>query len=403
MLAVADAVAMVAGAFRPLAPEQISLTEALGRVLAEDVVARVSQPPVAVSAMDGYAVASGREAAMPATFRVVGEAMAGRGFLGKVGPGEAVRIATGAPIPAGADTIVIQEDTDRRGDSVTVRRPLSPGRWIRKAGLDFVSGDVLLHAGRTLTARDVGLLAAMNVPWLRVRRKPRIAVLATGDELVMPGESPGPDQIVAANSLAVVACVCAFGGIAVDLGIAVDDPCVLAAAMAGCRGADLLVTIGGASVGDRDLIARTLGIEGLAVGFHKVAMRPGKPLIFGRLDDVPVLGLPGNPVSAGVTALLFLAPAMDAMLGRTVETGSATAVLGRDLDANDDRQDYLRAALSRTMDGDVVATPFSRQDSALLSGFAAADCLVVRPPAAAAARAGDRVPILTFPPGLAGF
>lgn len=411
MLSVDDAVAMVAGAFRPLPPEQIGLGTALGRVLAKDVAARVSQPPVAVSAMDGYAVATGdatggatgSHGARPATFRVVGEAMAGKGFAGTLGSGEAVRIATGAPIPAGADAIVIQEEAQRDGDRITALTAVQPGRWIRAAGLDFAAGQVLLSAGRTLTARDIGLLAAMNVPWLRVRRKPRVAVLATGDELVMPGESLARDQIVAANSLAIAACVAVFGGDAIDLGIAADTPEALAERMAASRGSELLVTIGGASVGDRDLIARMLGAEGLALGFHKVAMRPGKPLIFGTLDDLPVLGLPGNPVSAGVTALLFLKPAVDAMLGRTEAEPATMARLGRDLDANDNRQDYLRASLSRAPDGGLVATPFERQDSAVLSGFAAADCLVVRAPGAAAAGAGDHVPVLLFPPALAGF
>ena len=254
---------------------------------------------------------------------------------------------------------------------------------------------MLLQAGRTLTARDVGMAAAMNVPWLMVRRRPRIAILATGNEVVMPGDPLGADQIVSSNSLALAAYVRAFGGEPVNLGIARDDAGSLQAMVAGARGADLLVTIGGASVGDHDLVREALGEEGLDLDFYRVAMRPGKPLIFGRLGAVPVLGLPGNPVSTGVTSAIFLKAAMEVMLGVQTRPGpAATALLGRDLGGNDRRQDYLRSTLTRDGDGNLVATPFDVQDSAMMSLFAEADCLVVRSPGAPPVKAGERVEII---------
>jgi len=397
MLAVAEAVAKVVSGFSRLPAEQVGIADAAGRVLAEDVAARTTQPPADVSAMDGYAVRAADVTAVPTALRRIGESAAGAGFAGTVGAGEAARIFTGAPVPAGADAIVIQEDTETDGDTVVVREVPTPGRWIRRAGLDFAAGDVLLRAGQVLSPRHIGLAAAMNVPWLMVRRRPRVAIVATGNEVVMPGDPLGPDQIVSSNSLAVAATVTALGGTAENLGIARDDAESLRALVEGARGADLLVTIGGASVGDYDLVGQVLGDKGLDLGFYKVAMRPGKPLIFGRLGETAVLGLPGNPVSVGVTSLVFLKPAMQVMLGTDAEDGApATAVLGRDLAANDQRQDYLRARLSRDGGGDMVATPFEAQDSSMLALFAAADCLVVRPPHAPPAKAGERVEVLTL-------
>ena len=394
MLAVADAEAMVAAAFEPLAAEQVAVSSALGRVLAEDVRARIAHPPVDVSAMDGYAVRAGDVGASPCTLRLIGEAAAGHPFTGRLGAGEVVRIMTGAAIPAGADAIVIQEDTERDGDVVRVRETPVPGRWIRRAGLDFRAGDVLLAAGQRLSARDVALAAAMNMPWLMVRRRPRVAIVATGDELVMPGEALDDGCIVSSNTLALAAFVVALGGEAIDLGIARDDAQALRTIVAGARGADLLVTSGGASVGDHDLVRSVLGEEELTLRFFRVAMRPGKPLIFGRLGSVPMLGLPGNPVSVGVTARIFVKIAMDRMLGLAADDGATSARLGRDLPANDERQEYLRASLARDGDGGLVATPFDRQDSAMLGLLAAADCLIVRPPHAPAIGRGTSVPIL---------
>ncbi|MGF1639684.1 MAG: gephyrin-like molybdotransferase Glp [Rhodospirillales bacterium] len=400
MISVAEALAVVTGGLVPVAVEQVGLEAADGRVLAEDVAARLTQPPCAVSAMDGYAVRGEDARRVPATLRLIGESAAGAPFAGRLTTGTAVRISTGAPLPEGADAIVIQEDTAVDGAAVTVRTPAESGRWIRPAGLDFSAGQVLLRAGQTLTPRDVGLAAAMNVPWLRVRRRPRIAVVATGDEIVWPGEPRGPAQIVGSNSFILAAAIERLGGRTLNLGVARDDEDSLRTLIAGCRGADLLVTTGGASAGDHDLVRKVLTASGLDLGFYRVAMRPGKPLMFGRLGEVPVLGLPGNPVSVGVTVEVFLRPMVAALLGLPPGAGPApAAVLGRDLAANDLRQDYLRARLSREPGGALVATPFAQQDSAQLVLLCAADCLVVRPPLAPPALAGDPVEIVPLTGG----
>ena len=395
LLPVAEALARVTAAFEPLPAEQVSIADALGRVLAEDVIARLTQPSAAVSAMDGYAVRAADVADPPVTLEVIGAAPAGGAHDSPVGHGQAVRIFTGGPVPAGADAIVIQEDTDAGDGQVTVKVAVPEGHYIRPAGLDFHAGDVGLPAGRRLAARDIGLAAAMNVPWLDVRRRPRVALLATGDELVRPGELLGPNQIVSSNTLSLAALVHQAGGIAVDLGIARDNVESLERMAAGARGADLLVTTGGASVGEHDLVQQVLGKVGLELDFWRIAMRPGKPLMFGRIGETPLLGVPGNPVSALVCGLVFLRPAIAAMLGlRDGESIAETALLGCDLGANDERQDYLRARLERGPDGDLVATPFGKQDSSMLSTLSASGCLVVRPPHASPAMAGERVEIL---------
>ena len=405
MISVAEALAHVTSGVRLLSAEQVGVADALGRVLAEDVASRVAYPPATASAMDGYAVRAADVAEAPATLRRIGESAPGARFPGAVGPGETVRIFTGAPVPEGADAIVIQENTESEGDTVTMLESAPAGRFVRPAGLDFDKDEVLLRAGMVLTARDVGLAAAMNVPWLKVRRRPRVAHMATGNEVVMPGEPLGPDQIVSSNSLALGAYVKVLGGEPIDLGIARDDEDSLRGILAGARGADLLVTLGGASVGEYDLVRKVLGDEGLDLTFFRVAMRPGKPLVFGRLGDVPVLGLPGNPVSVGVTSVLFLKPAIEVMLGirGAGDAGAgppATALLGRDLGENDHRQDYLRATLAADGDGALVATPFGKQDSAMMAGFAKADCLVVRLPHAPPAKAGKRVEIIRLREGM---
>ncbi|HEY6336547.1 MAG TPA: gephyrin-like molybdotransferase Glp [Alphaproteobacteria bacterium] len=395
MLSVEEALARVLTTFAPLAAEQVSVADALGRVLAEDVIARVTQPPVAVSAMDGYAVRGADVQKTPATLQVVGAAPAGGAYGATLKPGEAVRILTGGPVPTGADTIVIQENVEAKGKTINVLEGAAVGRYIRPAGLDFKSGDVGIEAGRRLGARDVGLAAAMNVPWISVHRRPRIAVLATGNEIVMPGDPLGPNQIVSSNALALMSAIAAWGGEAVNLGIAQDTRESLQALAAGAKGADLLVTTGGASVGEHDLVQSAFSELGLAVDFWKIAMRPGKPLIFGRLGDTPLLGFPGNPVSSMVCAIIFLRPAMDRMLGLEDDAEPpASAKLGRDLAPNDSRQDYLRSRIARAPDGELVATPFEVQDSSMLSRLAQADCLVIRPPRAPAAKAGERVPVI---------
>jgi molybdopterin molybdotransferase len=384
-----------------LPAEQVAVSDGLGRVLAEDMIARRTQPPFAVSAMDGYAVRAADVATVPARLRVVGAAPAGGAYAGTLGAGEAVRIFTGAPVPAGADCIVIQEDTTRDGDAVVVNEGAPPGRYIRPEGLDFRAGDRRLAAGRVLTARDIGLAAAMNRPWLLVHRRPRIAILATGDEVVMPGDPIGPNQIVSSNGLALGALVTACGGIPVQLGIALDDPASLRRLADGASGADMLVTTGGASVGEHDLVQSALVAHGLKVDFWKIAMRPGKPLMVGRLRETPMLGLPGNPVSSLVCGLLFLKPALETMLGAAHGAPAThSARLAIPLAANDRRQDYLRAKSRRGADGEIEVEPFTRQDSSMLSLLAEADCLVVRPPLAPAAATGTRVPIVPFAAGL---
>ena len=401
MIPVADAVARITAAFSPLPAETVPLAAAHGRVLAADIVARLTQPPFAVSAMDGYAARAADVAQVPATLRQIGSVPAGARFAGTVGPGEAVRIFTGAPVPDGADTIVIQENTKADGSAVTVHASAPAGRYIRPAGLDFRAGEVGVAAGRRLDARAIGLAAAMNRPWLSVRRKPRIALLATGDEIVMPGEPLGENQIVSSNTHALRAVVEGCGADAIDLGIARDDTESLVRLAAGARGADLLVTTGGASVGEHDLIRDALKDEGLALDFWKIAMRPGKPLMFGSVGGTRLLGLPGNPVSSLVCAVIFLRPAIARMLGADEGTAPATAraSLGADVAANDERQDYLRAALARDENGTLIATPFPKQDSSMLSLLVQAQCLVVRPPHAPPAAQGTAVEIIPLEGG----
>ena len=377
-------------------PEQVSISDGLGRVLANDISARRTQPPHPVSAMDGYAVRSTDVKDLPVTLKVIGHVPAGQAFEGSVSAGEAVRIFTGAALPDGADTIVIQENTERNDDLVSVKDGEAPeGRFVRPAGLDFSEGDLLLPAGRNLTARDIGLAAGMNVPWLSVRRKPRIAILATGDEIVMPGDPIGANQIVSSNGPALAGFIKALGGIPVDLGIAPDSEDTLKIMAEGAKGADMLITCGGASVGDHDLVQKVLGKIGLKIDFWRIAMRPGKPLMFGHIGETRMLGLPGNPVSSLVCATIFLRPALNAMLGSTSDDSiTETANLTVSLPENDERQDYLRASLQRNADGALTATPFNKQDSSVFSGLARADALIIREPFAPAVDSGHPVQIM---------
>ena len=400
MLSVEEAQARIIAAAETMPPEQVALAAAPGRVLAEDVAARRTQPPMAVSAMDGYAVRAEDVANVPASLTVVGYAPAGSAYAGTVKTNQAVRIFTGAPVPDGADAIVIQEDTEATDDTVLVKESAPVGHYIRPAGLDFAEGDVLLRAGRLLTARDVGLAAAMNRPWLMLRRRPRVAILATGDEVVMPGDPIGPNQIVSSNALALAASVTAFGGEPLQLGIAPDDPETLGRMIEGAAGADMLLTTGGASVGDHDLVQDVLGKHGLELDFWRIAMRPGKPLMFGRLGKTLLIGLPGNPVSTLVCAMIFVAPALRRMLAVDDELDEQrSARLAEPLPENDRRQDYLRATATRDADGSLVVAAFRRQDSSMMAPLAHADCLIVRPPFAPAAEAGDTVEIISMPHG----
>jgi molybdopterin molybdotransferase len=400
MISVEEAFGRIIGAFERLPAEQVALADALGRVLARDVISRRTQPPADVSAMDGYAVRAADVAKVPVTLKQIGSAPAGASFQGTVGKGETVRIFTGGAMPAGADAVVIQEDTEAKGEAITIKESAPKGHYVREAGLDFREGMVGVAAGTRLGPREIGLAAAMNVPWMSVVRKPRVAILATGDEVVMPGDPAGPDQIMSSNGLALAGFVREHGGEPVDLGIARDDEAALREAAAGARGADLLVTCGGASVGEHDLIQSALEPVGLDVDFWKIAMRPGKPLIFGHLGETKLIGLPGNPVSSLVCALLFVGPAIDAMLGLDPNAERAISVtLGADLGENDRRQDYLRATLARGDTGGLVATPFKRQDSSMLSRFVMADCLIVRAPHAPPIKAGATVEAILLPSG----
>jgi molybdopterin molybdotransferase len=394
LLPVAEALARILDGATPAAAEDVPLALAAKRVLAEDLAARLTQPPFDASAMDGYAVRGEDVRALPATLTLIGVAAAGRRYTGSVGRGECVRIFTGAPVPRGADAIVIQENTRRTDTSVAVVEGSPDPAHIRGRGKDFAEGDVLLHKGRLLEARTLTLAAAMGHARLPVRARPRVAILATGDELVEPGTVPGPDQIVSSNPYGLHALVAAAGGAPALLGIARDSESDIERMLGEARDADVIVTIGGASVGDRDLVAPALEARGMALDFWKIAMRPGKPLLFGRIGTQRVLGLPGNPVSSLVCARVFLVPLVRALLGLVPEpTGGKTAVMSHALEANGPRAHYMRATLdaSRTPP---TATTIADQDSSLMVPLAAADALVVRAPGAGALPPGSEVPIL---------
>jgi molybdopterin molybdotransferase len=374
--------------------EIVALANAWNRVTAEPVIARLTQPPSDVSAMDGYALRAA-DGGLGASLTVIGAAPAGHPFDGQVGPGQIVRLFTGSVVPVGADAILLQEDATRDGDTVRVNEPVVAGRHIRRAGQDFAVGDIVIPAGRRMTARDVGLAAAANHPWLAVHRRPRVAILATGDEIAMPGEPIPAGGIVSSNSHALAALVRAGGGEPVVLPVAKDTQEAIAAVADAMHGIDLLVTTGGASVGDHDLVMSGLQSRGLVVDFWQIAMRPGKPLLFGRLGIVPVLGLPGNPVSALVCSTLFLLPALARMSGLPAAPPPVTrAILGAPLKANDHRADHLRATIATGEGGAPVATPFPLQDSAMLRRLALADALILRAPHAPALPAGAEVSVI---------
>jgi molybdopterin molybdotransferase len=397
---VADALAAVLSGAEALPEEMVVLDSAYKRILAHDLAALRTQPPDAMSAMDGYAVRAADAARAGARLKVIGEIAAGRPFDRTVGPGEAARIFTGGVLPDGADAVIIQEDTVVESGGITVTEAAVTGRHIRRAGVDFRQGDVLLKAGSELSDRDLSLAASMNYPLLPVRRRPKVALLATGDELVMPGETPGPGQIVYSNGYALRALARAEGADVIDLGIAADT---LDATTSGIRrardvGADILITTGGASVGDHDLVKQALDAEGVAMAFWRIAMRPGKPLMHGRLGAMRVIGLPGNPVSSYVCAFLFLVPLIRKLCGRlTIHHATESALLGRDIAANDQREDYLRARLTTRNDGALIVTPVDHQDSSLLGNLAAAQALLIRPPFAPAGKAGSPCNILRLP------
>jgi len=398
MLSVDEARERILSPLRPLPPEMVSLSEAWGRVAAAPLAARLANPPADVSAMDGYAVRAA-DTIPGDRLRLVGEAPAGHPFEGAMAAGETVRIFTGSVMPRGADCVLIQENATREDDAVLVGQPVAAGKHIRREGQDFAVGDEIVQAGRRLGARDVGVAAAGNHAWVAVHRRPRIALLATGDELALPGEPVPSGGITNSNTPMLAALIRASGAEPVMLPLVRDDLEAIAAAADGLRGVDMLVTLGGASVGDYDLVQAGLAKRGLEIDFWKIAMRPGKPLMHGRIgrgpEAVPMLGLPGNPVSALVCGLLFLLPAIARLSGEQLaEPERERAVLGAPLGENDHRADHLRASLARDAHGGFVVTPFPRQDSGMLRRLAASEALILRPPHAPAAQAGEPVDII---------
>ncbi len=396
LISVEDAVALVLKDTAALPAETTPLHEAAWRVLAHDISALRTQPPFNAAAMDGYAVCDA-DAHQGAELAVIGESAAGRAFDGVVLPGQTVRIFTGAPVPQGAGTVIMQEDVSIVSpDKIRIDVPVQAGRHVRTRGLDFTEGGSLLVKGTVLDAANLSLAAAGGHPALPVVRKPKLAILATGDELVAPGMTPGPDQIVASNGFGVAALARKAGADVIDIGIVPDNHGLIrdSVTKAFADGADILVTLGGASVGDHDLIKPVLADLGVPLGFWQIAMRPGKPLMHGRHGSGHVLGLPGNPVSSLVCALLFLLPLIARLSGKIYEAPLRTVRHGKAMRANDKRQDYVRARLEKQPDGSFAAIPFDIQDSSMLSVLAASDCLIIRPPHAPEAAQGDETQVL---------
>ena len=400
LLLVDEALARILSSAEPHGSEQVLLTSAGGRVVAEPVKAHLLQPPFDCSAMDGYALISPENISYPLELTVIGESAAGKRFDGQLGEGQAVRIFTGAPMPAGADSIVIQEDTERSDDKLTIRQGLDKGRHIRRAGLDFAPADVVLPVGKALDAPALSLAAASGNAAISVFKQPRIAILATGDELVPPGTVPGPDQIVASNSVGIAEIVRRAGGRPEDMGIIIDDPEKIESAISAVLedGIDVLVTIGGASVGDRDYVHGALQNCGVDLDFWKIAMRPGKPLMYGRKTvsgkTVHVIGLPGNPVSSLVCSLVFLRPLVAKLSGTDLTADIRPAKLGQSMNANDHRRDFVRATVEKAIDGTLIVKPFPVQDSSMLSALVRSNALLIREENAPAATLGDACTIL---------
>ena len=391
LMPVDEALARVLGAGKILGAELVKLDEVIGRVLAKDLKAKRDQPPFQSSAMDGYAV---RHEDLNDPLMIVGVSAAGHGFKDIVKKGQAVRILTGAPLPKGADTIVIQENVSLNGKHLVVHEAPALGRNIRPRGLDFKKNAVLISAGTRVTARDIGLMAAANAAVVSVRKRPRIVLFTTGDELVLPGDHPRADQIFSSNSQALAAMLKFWGAEVINLGIVRDDMRATIAAINKAADADILVTTGGASVGDHDYVQEALKRAGIKIGFWKIALRPGKPLMFGTKGELSVLGLPGNPVSALVCARIFLKPLIGKMLGLNGHDEPVMARVAEALPANDERQDYLRATLRHEEDGVRVVSVFSKQDSSMQRNLRDADCLILRPPGAPEVAKGALVPII---------
>jgi len=399
LIPVEDALARILDGVAVLESEMAPLAAALDRVAANDIPALRTQPPFDASAMDGYAVCSvdfPDGVGLPVRLKLIGESAAGHPFSGSIKPGETARIFTGAIVPEGADAILIQENATADSATILANECVTAGQFVRRRGLDFSEGDSLIAPGTRMRPRHLSLAAAMNHADINLVRKPRVGILATGDELVPPGSKLGPGQIISSNNIGIHGLVARLGGTPVDLGIAADTEASLAETLANAKASrlDILVTLGGASVGDHDLVLGALEREGMTLGFWRIAMRPGKPLMFGQLDAMRVFGLPGNPVSAMVCAEIFLRPLIHALLGLDPNRAPHRAITDSALPENDRRQDYLRARITGAKDGLKTVTAFSRQDSSMLGNLARADCLILRPPFATAAQAGDQVGIL---------
>jgi len=393
MITVDQARAIITNALLPCGSETISYSEACGRILSAPVLAQRTQPPFAASAMDGYALRSQDLGDTPASLTLSGESAAGHSHQGCVAPGQAIRISTGAPIPPGADQVVIQENTTRDGDTIVLNDTPRPMSNIREAGIDFNQGDELLPAGTLISADAIALIAGAGLIQLDVYRKPKVGILSTGDELVEPGEITGPDQIINSISKGLDGLIRQWGGEPVYLGIARDTPDDVKAKLAATEDLDLVVTIGGASVGDHDHLRSTFADQGGQLAFEKVAVKPGKPTWFGQLGATHFVGLPGNPVSALVTARLFLRPAVEALTGQAISNSMSTATLGTDLPANGAREIYIRAERDPK---NVTVAPLKKQDSSALSALVRSDMLIRRPIEAPAAKTGETVEILVL-------
>ena len=406
LLPVAEAQARLLNSATPIHRfESVPLDMAEGRVLAKDLTARLTQPPFDASAMDGYALRFEDAATPGSELQVIGASAAGHAYEGTVGKGEAVRIFTGAPVPAGADSVLLQEDAVRlEDDRIKTNYPLRKGQHIRPRGQDFLEGEAVLSAGAVMDFSRLTVAAAMNHPALDVYRRPLVAILATGDELVAPGNEPGPSQIIASNTFGIAALARNAGAHVLDLGIVADDSGEITAAIGRARvaKADIIVTLGGASVGDHDLVQATMVAAGMQLDFWRIAMRPGKPLMVGSLGDIHILGLPGNPVSSLVCGLLFLEPLIRKLASLPPIRREGIARAAVTFAANDQRQDYVRATLTKTEDGGWLAEPFSKQDSSMMKVFSRADCLVVRPPHASQLEAGLHTPVILLRPELLG-
>lgn len=403
LLPVAEAQARLLDKATPIEDgETLPLDKAAGRVLAVDLAARLTQPPFNASAMDGYALRHADLQGPDSTLKVIGVSAAGHAFDGSVDQGEAVRIFTGAPVPEGADSILLQEDAQASGDGIRTSYAVRMGQHVRPRGQDFAEGEIVLPTGTVLDFTRLTVAAAMNHATVAVRRKPRVAILATGDELLAPGGVPGPAQILASSTFGIAALARQAGAEVLDLGIVRDDSAAITAAVARARtaGTDVIVTLGGASVGDHDLVQASLVAAGMQLDFWRIAMRPGKPLMVGNLGATHVLGLPGNPVSSLVCGLLFLEPLIRKLASLPPVERAATAEAAVPLAANDQRQDYVRATLKKSAAGAWLAEPFGKQDSSMMKILAQADCLIVRPPHTPAMPAGMRCPVLLLRPDL---